>query len=185
MPGGARQIRRTPATGASFSTLISSIAPGARPGEHQVEEDEAEQHGAVAAIGDGDDVALPHHRHVHEPEGVGHLAGEDEGDRPGEDAEQDREAAEHFQHGRQAHQREQLEPTAAHLRGRKAEHLLRAVRHEAERGNDTENGQRLRLVPVEGFEIHWSFSCWTPRRWAHQETRARGSGFGSTEGLVT
>src|SRR3569832_564394 len=40
----------------------------ARTRDHQIEESEAEQDGALAAIGDGENGAVPHHGDVHPPE---------------------------------------------------------------------------------------------------------------------
>ena len=64
-------------------------AEGAGAGEDEVEEDEAEEDRGVAAVQDREEAL----RRVRHPVGDRHLAGEQEGDRAGEEADQQQRAA--------------------------------------------------------------------------------------------
>ena len=72
------------------------------------------------------------------PVGDRHLAGQDEGDRAGEQPEQQQDAAEELEHAGEAEQREQLGLRT--VRRREAEQLLRAVLHEDQRRDDAQDG---------------------------------------------
>jgi hypothetical protein len=71
--------------------------------------------------------------------GHGHLAGKQEGDRPGEQAQQQQRAAHQFQGGSRDHHR--VAGDVAH-RGRIAEDLGGAVPDEEIGGDDAQDGQQ-------------------------------------------
>jgi hypothetical protein len=113
-------------------------APGAAAGDGEIQEDEAIEDGRVATVEYGEKTA----RGVRHEIGEGHFTRQDEGHRPGEQADQHQQAAEQFQHARQPRQREQFR--AGIGRGREAQQFLGAVLHEQQGGDDAQDGEHSR-----------------------------------------
>ena len=81
-----------------------------------------------------------------------HLAGEEEGHRPGEQADDEQQAADELDHAGDAEEREERR---AELGRREAEQLLRAVLEEEQRRHDAQHRQRIGPPGrEEGLEIH-------------------------------
>ena len=95
----ARQLR---AKSASSAPDRAVQRPGAGAGSGEVEEDEAVQDRALAAVQHREEAA----RRVRHEVADRHLAGEQEGDRPGEQAEQDQQPAADLEHRREPEQAE-------------------------------------------------------------------------------
>ena len=129
-------------------------APGARTGEHEQQEHEAVEDGGIAAVQDG----IGALGSVEHPIGDRHLAREEEGHRPGEQAHQEQQAADQLEDGSDAEKGEERRRAA--LRGsREAEELLRSMLQEKERRDDSQNGQRIGRPTIESGEYACRTSC--------------------------
>ena len=139
--GGRRRGRRAPLSAHRVE------APGAGAGEDEIEEDQAVEDRRVAAVQRGVDAL----RGVRDPVGGGHQARQDEGDRTGEEAEDQQRAAHEFEHARDPRQRER---GRVEVGGGKAQDLLGPVGEEDQRGDDAKHAQHLRAPGVEGRGMH-------------------------------
>src|SRR5438093_1905725 len=115
-------------------------APRPRPGGGEIEPDKAEQDGGVPLI-------------EHRPKALGrvaqeirdgHLAREDEGHRPSEQSDEEKQAAEHLERSGDAGQRRDRRGAPPwHDGRRKREQLGRPELHEEKRGDDPEDAEQV------------------------------------------
>src|SRR4029450_6441461 len=117
-------------------------APRARAGRRDAEPGEAEEHRRLTAIDERPKAAR---RMTHEV-GRGHFPREDEGHRPGEEAEEHQRPADHLDHAGQTEQRDEWN-ASSDLRRRKAEELQGAMRDEEKGRDDPEDAQEIRRPP--------------------------------------
>src|SRR5438874_3981819 len=143
---GQASIQTARASGPSTMERSSGLlpplgiqAPWPRPGGGDVEPNEAEQDGGMPLV-------------QHRPKAMwrmaqeirdGHLARDDEGDRPGEQSEQQEQAAECLEGSRDAGQRRDRRGAPAwHDGRRKRKQLGRPELHEEKCGHDPEDAER-------------------------------------------
>jgi hypothetical protein len=119
-------------------------APCARARKDEQQEYETIQDGRIAAI-ERRVWALGSMKH---PIGHRHLAGEKEGDGPGEPSDQEQKASDELEDSADSEEREEWRHST--LRGsRKAEQLLRSVFHKDQRRDDPQDGQGVGRPTVE------------------------------------
>src|SRR2546421_11813130 len=99
--------------------------PAASSRHCQIKEDKAVEHGQFAFVEDGPEAP----RGVCHEVGYGHLSGQNKGSRPGEQAKQNKQATEEFQHTGQSHEREEVKMSGLRA-SRYSKELLAPVLHE-------------------------------------------------------
>ena len=133
----ARGGRRLGRTGCSVAAG-GVDADGAGAGGGEVEKDEAEQDGGVAAVQGGKEALWKMRHEV----GDGHVAGEQEGHRAGEQAEDDQQAAGDLQAALDTEQREQFGGCGGGAGG-EGEEFLGAVLQELQAGDDAQQAEEV------------------------------------------
>ena len=141
-----------------------SSTPWPAAGRGEIEEDEAVQHGELAAVDERPETL----RRVGDEIGERHQPGEHERHGTREEADQEQRAADELQYSGHAGEGPELQRKRA--RNREVEQLLRAVRREQKGGDDAQDAQQTRR-PGGEKRIHVRKSCGDARRVACNATR--------------
>src|SRR6185437_9243768 len=146
----ACQIRTAGAVSSLFQHCAVD-APRPPAGRDEIEEDEAEQDRQFSAIGK----RINRAGRVGHEIGEGHFAGENEGHDPRVGADQQQEAADRFEDGR-----ENEEAAQRGAGNRKAEHLRQPVLKKQQRNDNAQNAEDIGPQPLDpGVKpVHWRLS---------------------------
>jgi thioredoxin 1 len=127
---------RRAGTNSGLAAVVDRESAGAC--DEQIQEDEAVEDCCVTAVEQRVDAA----RRMEHPIGVGHFAGQDEGDGTGQEAHENQQAAEHLEDRAEPEHREQRWQTAGRSGG-EAEQFLRAMGDKDQRCDNAQDSEHL------------------------------------------